>query len=245
MSGRAGQPLLELDPLLAEAVPEHERSRAAAAATATTRQLERGAWDAIGEYGECADWTGLLVIDGYLVRRTCCAGEAVGELIGRGDLLRPWDHDGEYPVEGIETSWELLEPTLIALLDQDFAARIAPWPALTATILARIGRRARWLGLRLLISQVQGIEIRVLYMLWHLAERWGQADDGGLLVPVGISHELLGELVGAQRPSVSNALRRLRAEGVERVAGVGWRLPGDTPALIDRMLRDAGASESA
>jgi CRP/FNR family transcriptional regulator, cyclic AMP receptor protein len=236
MSGARPQRILDLDSDLAAAVPEEERERARAGALAHTRTLPRGAWDAIGDYGECADWMGLLVIDGFLARETTCAAEAVTEIIGPGDLLRPWDHDGDYPLEGITTAWQVLRPVTIALLDADFARRAAPWPALTVTILARIGRRARWLGLRLLISQLPGVPIRVFYLLWHLSERWGERIDGAMRVPVRLTHEQIAELIGAQRPSVSSAIASLRAEGVVRLPGNGWQIPLDTPALIDRML---------
>jgi CRP/FNR family transcriptional regulator, cyclic AMP receptor protein len=236
MSETSPQHILDLDRDLAAAVPEAAREQARAGALARTRTLPRGEWDAGGDYGECTDWLGLLVIEGFLARETTCAGDTVSEIIGPGDLLRPWDHDGEYPLEGIATSWQLLEPTRIALLDGDFVRRIAPWAPLTVAILARIGRRARWLGLRLLISQVPGVPLRVFYLLWHLAERWGEQEDGALRIPIRLTHEQIAELIGAQRPSVSSALAALRAEGVRHVPGDGWEIPLDTPALIDHML---------
>jgi hypothetical protein len=240
VSEGVAQRILELDGELLAALPEQQRTAALEATTAQTRRLAVGPWDAIAEYGECESWMGLLVIEGFLARRTECAGETVSEIIGPGDLLRPWDHDGEYPVEGIGTSWQLLEPTTIAHLDEDFAMCIAPWPALTVAILARIGRRARWLGLRLLISQVPGVALRVFYLLWHLAERWGRPVDGTLVIPVGLTHQQIAELIGARRPSVSHAIAELRTEGVRSLSRSGWEIPIDTPALIDRMLSAGG-----
>jgi CRP/FNR family transcriptional regulator, cyclic AMP receptor protein len=236
MSSALPQRILDLDAELAEAVPEGQRERARAGALVRTRMLPRGRWDAIGDYGECNDWMGLLVIEGFVARETVSEEETVSEIIGPGDLLRPWDHDGEYPIEGITTAWQVIDATTIALLDGDFARRCAAWPSLTVAILARIGRRARWLGLRLLISQVPGVQIRVFYLLWHLAERWGEPVDGVLRIPVRLTHEHIAELIGAQRPSVSSAISALRGEGVTRLRGGGWEIPLDTPALIDRML---------
>src|SRR6185312_2682039 len=149
--------VIELDSELASGLGGHERAQAQAVARARTRTLAEGEWDAIGEYRECTSWLGLLVVDGFLARRTTCGGETVIEIVGAGDLLRPWDHDDEYPMEGIQTGWQVLGEVRIALLDEGFAAGIAPWPPLTAAILARIGRRARWLGLRLLVSQIPGV----------------------------------------------------------------------------------------
>lgn len=244
MSDSEARRILELDAELVGVLREDQRAAAVAATTARVRTIEAGEWDAIADYGDCAEWMGLLVLGGFLARLTSCAGETVSEIIGPGDLLRPWDHDGEYPIEGIGTSWEVLEPITIALLDDEFASRIAPWPGLTVAILARIGRRARWLGLRLLISQVPGLPLRVFYLLWHLAERWGEpAEDGTLRIPVRLTHEQIAALIGARRPSVSNAIARLREEGVRQLPH-GWQIPLDTPELIDRML-SAGALDPA
>ena len=57
--------------------------------------LPVGGWDAIGEYGEQTTWLGLLVLEGFVARETSCEQETAIEVIGPGDLLRPWDHDGE------------------------------------------------------------------------------------------------------------------------------------------------------
>jgi CRP/FNR family transcriptional regulator, cyclic AMP receptor protein len=241
MSREASQPIIALDEGLAACLPEAHRAHALRAATADTRTLEPGGWDAIAEYGGCESWMGLLVLEGYLLRRTTFAHETVGEIIGPGDLLRPWDHDGEYPVEGLATSWHLLAATTIALLDDGFAARIAPWPPLTVALLARTGRRARWLGLRLLVSQLHGVETRVFYLLWLLAERWGRRRDGMLRVPIRLTHQHIGEVIGAERPSVSNAVGRLRELGVHRLPGAGWEIPLDTPERIEQMLGGSGA----
>ncbi len=237
--------LLDLDRGLAAALPDGQRERARAALRARTRTLERGAWDAIGDYGDRASWMGLLVTDGFLSRRTTCGEETVGEIVGPGDLLRPWDHDAEYPVvDGISTTRQVLAAMTIAIIDEDLATRIAAWPQLTVAILARIGRRDRWLALRLLVSQLPGLELRVLYLLWHIAERWGEAGEGVLRIPAPLTHEHIGELIGAQRPSVSNAVSALREKGVKRVPGLGWEIPLDAPATIEVMLA-AGAVTSS
>jgi CRP/FNR family transcriptional regulator, cyclic AMP receptor protein len=231
------RPIFELDAELEAVVPAEQRERARASVTVATRTLPEGGWNARAEYRDCHAWLGLLVIEGFLARETACAGETVTEIIGRGDLLRPWDHDDEYPIEGITTAWRPLDTVTVALLDEQFAISVAAWPSLTVTILARIARRARWLGLRLLISQVPRLPIRVFYFLWHLAERWGEPDGETLRIPIKLTHEQIAGLIGAQRPSVSTAISGLRDQGVLRIPGYGWQIPRQTPALIERMMR--------
>jgi len=234
--------VLDLDPGLAAVLPEGDRPAARAASPVCARPLAPGEWDAFAEYGGREDWLGLLLAAGFLSRSIECVGETVSEILGPSDLLRPWDQDGDYPVPGIDTKWRVLEPATIAVLDGEFAARIAPWPPLTAALLARIGRRARWSALRLLVSQIPGIEIRVLYLLWHFAERWGEPRDGRMLIPVRLTHQQIGEVIGAQRPSVSHAVSRLREEGVAQLPGEGWEIPADAPQAIDRLLGHAFAA---
>ena len=230
--------LLEVDRELAAVVPKAEARAATESATARSRALDPGAWDIIAEYGERSDWLGLLVLDGFVTRAMICEEETTIELIGPGDLLRPWDHDGDYALDVIKTRWRVLEPARLALLDRDFAERIARWPALMAEILARMGRRNRWLAVRLTISQLSRINARVAYFFWHLAERWGHTTREGIAIPLRLTHEQIAELIGAERPSVSIALQGLHDEGfLERMPDATWRVPLDLPQRLEELLR--------
>src|SRR3954470_2737823 len=64
-----------------------------------------------------ADAFGVLVLDGLLMRRVEMVGRASGELLGAGDLLRPWQDDGPSSTMPAETYWRALRPTRLALLD--------------------------------------------------------------------------------------------------------------------------------
>jgi CRP/FNR family transcriptional regulator, cyclic AMP receptor protein len=67
-------------------------------------------------------------------------------------------------------------------------------------------------------------------LFWHLAERWGRVSGDGVIVPLALTHRILGQLVGARRPTVSTALSELaeREELVRRPDG-SWLLRGDPP----------------
>ena len=86
-------------PELAEAIPPALRARAAEECVALTRSIKRGRWE---PEDEAAAWVGpggigLLVLEGLLVRRVGVDGRFGAELLGEGDLLRPWqgaDGDG-------------------------------------------------------------------------------------------------------------------------------------------------------
>lgn len=77
---------------------------------------------------------------------------------------------------------------------------------------------------------IVGLEERLLILLWHLAERWGEPVKEGIRIPIGLPHRLLAELVGARRPSVTTALTSLQEEGRLTSAANGcWVLLGDPP----------------
>ena len=92
--------------------------------------------------------------------------------------------------------------------------------------------RAHRLALTQAISQLNGVERRLLALLWHLAERWGRMTPDGIAVALALSHRELAQLVGARRPTVSSALGQLRERGelVRRADGC-WILTGEPTGL--------------
>lgn len=74
------------------------------------------------------------------------------------------------------------------------------------------------------------LSTRLHLLLWHLADRFGRVLTKGVVLPLPLSHELLAQLVGAQRPSVSRALKELdRAEVIARRPDGTWWLGGKPP----------------
>jgi hypothetical protein len=97
-------------------------------------------------------------------------------------------------------------------------------------IIDRINERALRLAVTQAISQLNRVDRRLLALFWHLAERWGRMTGDGVALPMTLSHRMLGQLVGARRPTVSTALSELaeRRELVRRPDG-SWLLRGDPP----------------
>ena len=54
----------------------------------------------------------------------------------------------------------------------------------------------------------------MLALLWHLAERFGRVAPDGVVLGLRLTHRMIGELVGAQRPTVSLALTSLLEDGL-------------------------------
>jgi hypothetical protein len=68
-------------------------------------------------------------------------------------------------------------------------------------------------------------------VLWQLSERFGRVGADGVWLNVRLTHQLLGQLVGAQRPTVTLALRALTEAG-------DLRRRDDGTWLLSRASRD-------
>ena len=108
------------------------------------------------------------------------------------------------------------------------------WPQIPRALLRRAGRRTRALNVQRAICAQPRLDVRLSLLLWHLAARWGKVEPGGIRVPVPLTHQLLGRLVGAERPSVSHALSRLAHAGLVTGHGDQWHLHG---TLRDQLTR--------
>jgi CRP/FNR family transcriptional regulator, cyclic AMP receptor protein len=225
--------LLEAQPDLGEGLsPEHE-AEARRHVVALLDSIDTGPWDPAARYPEDPSFLGLLVVDGMVARDVELGGRRCSELLGPGDLLRPWDYDeGHTASVPSESAWNVLEPTRVAVLDGRFARVACRYPELVARLIGRTLRRSRWLAILLTISSMPRVDARVLALFWHLADRCGHVTLDGVVVPVRLTHDMIGRLVGAHRPSVTTALSELgRSDRIERLPH-GWLLRGDPPASV-------------
>lgn len=171
---------------------------------------------------------GLLVIDGLMIRQVAVADRRCGELVGPGALLRPWDDFGQTAPLPFEVNWRVIQDTRVARLDRRFLATIAHWPALIEAFTARATERAHTLAFNVAIHTLRHVHLRLLVLLWNLADRFGRVTPEGTHVPLPLSHSDLAELVGAARPSVSGALKQLSDQGL------AWRHEADGTWMLTR-----------
>jgi CRP/FNR family transcriptional regulator, cyclic AMP receptor protein len=225
--------IVDADPDLADLLDEPELERARRQALTRERRLSPGAWDATGAMEPDKHHRGFLIIDGLLSRDVNVLGRACVELLGAGDVLRPWRWDSEGSHVHAEVGWLVLEPTRLAVLDHGLVMRMNPWPQLGVELFARGTRRAHHLAVALAIAHHQRVDDRLLLTLWHLAERWGRVRPEGIAVPLPLSHQRLADLVGAHRPSVTTAMGDLvRSGAISRQDGGIWMLHGSPPAEL-------------
>jgi CRP/FNR family cyclic AMP-dependent transcriptional regulator len=222
--------LLEADPDLGALLTDARRAEAERDLLVRTHRLPVGPWDVSRLAGASGDHIGLLIIDGVLARELVVADQISAELLGPGDVVRPWQGASRAALLPVDALWSVLSTLTVAVLDRRFAAEAARYPEITAALFDRLGERSLRLATTQAISQLTRVDRRLKALFWHLAERWGRVAGDGVVVPLALTHRILGQLVGARRPTVSTALSELaeREELVRRADG-SWLLRGDPP----------------
>lgn len=186
------------------------------------------------------------VVEGMVVQ-TLQIGEQSGlQLLGPGDLLLqpgaaspPWLECIEFRAPG---------PARIAILGDSFLAVTRLAPRLISALYECVADQMQRVTAQLVICQLPRVDERVLAMMWLLAESWGQVTPAGVRLPLALTHETLGAMVGARRPTVTLALRKLSNQGSILHQDSGWLLvepppePGPTPKVLAPEL--AGVSVS-
>jgi len=170
---------------------------------------------------------GLLVLEGLLQRRVEAAGGRTVELLGAGDLIRPWRDRAAARSVRVGQEWRIAEPTQLAVLDRRFEQEVARWPGVVAGLLERLAARADALSIQLALAQLPRLDARLLFILWHIADRFGRVGPEGVALPT-LTQETLAEMTASRRPSVNGALARLRDRGLIAPGRPGqWFLLGE------------------
>ncbi len=225
---------------MVQGVDERHRAAAVQRTVAPLFRVRPGAWQPAAAAAGEHPLFGLLIVDGLLARRVHLGRRACVELLGAGDVLRPWVSDEDGSSIEIDARWIIQVQARIAVLDRGFAQRVAPFPDITAWLMDRAVLRAHWLAFHLAVCSMPSLQTRLRVMFWYLADRWGRVTADGVSVPLELTHSLIGNLVGAHRPATTSALGELTAQGwVERLDTGGWVLHGDAPAELEQVRAEA------
>src|SRR3954470_8193993 len=220
--------LLQVDAGLRAAIPELERPLAERAVLVPCHELGPGQWRT-GDRGEDGDALAVLVVRGLGTRQITIAGRRSAELLGPGDVFRPWASVD--PVIPAESRWASGSRVVVAVLDGRFVAAARRWPQLFAVVHERLAEQLERSTMRAAIMSLPRVEQRILGIFWQLAERWGTVRSEGVVVELALTHELIGQLIGAQRPTVSLALQALARDGLlQRTTRGAWLAGPDPPA---------------
>jgi CRP-like cAMP-binding protein len=204
--------LLQVDAGLRNCIPANDRRMATALLTVAHHELPAGPWNPEDLVQGDEQPFAALVVAGVVVQEVQLAGRLSAELLGPGDVFRPWRvSDTALPCS---MRWFSGGGGAIAVLDDRFLAAARRWPDLSSALWDRLADRVDATARRAAITSLPRVEQRVLALFWQLADRWGVVRPEGVLLRIGLTHELIGRLVGAKRPTVSLALATLTAEGL-------------------------------
>jgi CRP/FNR family cyclic AMP-dependent transcriptional regulator len=223
------------DPGLAEALGGDRLSAAIRDCVAATINVPRGAWHPADDLASFQVGIGLLVLEGLMVRRVGLAERFSAELLGEGDVLRPWQREDIATSQPHSGGWLALEPCHLALLDGAFALRAGRYPEVISALFSRVLRRSRMLAVNIAIVHHPRVDVRLHMLFWELADRWGTVRPDGVRLPLRLTHSVLADLVAAQRQTVSKALGDLAGRGSVTWNGDAWLLVGTPPAELDHL----------
>src|SRR3989440_4475096 len=162
----------DFDPELFEHVADPEA--AAAGSLAESEWLEVGPWAAESSGDHGYGHFGILLLEGTVIRRVALGPGDGLELLGPGDVGRPWVTFGAGSSIRTEARWRVHQRARVAHLDRRFAVRMSPWPEVASALMDRLIRRQRFLAMHLAVSQMPRLDTRLRVLFWYLADRWGK-----------------------------------------------------------------------
>jgi CRP-like cAMP-binding protein len=226
--------LLDLDRDLARDLPEEDERRAREDLVADVLRVDTGSWDPGPSSEPAQGGIGLFIASGFLVRSVTLGHRSAGELLGPGDVVRPWQEDEPRSSYPLTSRWRALSPARLAVLGPEATGALCGFPSIIAQLSERLASRTRRQAGYQVISQLAAVEHRILLALWHMADEFGRVRTDGVHVPIPMTHEVLGMLIGARRPTVTGALGVLNERGLVHVTRrEGWLLLGDAPTDLD------------
>jgi hypothetical protein len=230
--------LLREDPELADCIPAERRQQAIEECVAKQVRVPAGSWKPPGT----ADGLGVLVLGGLVLHHVEIGERRGAEVLGQGDVLRPWQREPEAltPLH-VTVGWSVVDAARLALLDEGFLPHLARYPELACGLLARATQRARNLLVNIAIVHQARVDVRLHMLLWHLAARWGRVRSDGTALPLRLTHNVLGDLVAARRPTVTSALSDLGRRGLVRFSADTWVLSGGPPGELIELDPEARA----
>jgi CRP-like cAMP-binding protein len=171
---------------------------------------------------------GAFVLDGMLARHLRVGDQPGMRVLGPGDIVSL----GTSPMSMllVESGCRAVAPTRLAMLGRDVLVGAHRWPRLMAGLHARTAEQIERVAVQLAICQLPRVEDRLLALFWLLAESWGRVTPSGTVLPLALTHETLGALVGARRPTVTLALGELAERGAVLRQGRTWLLVEHPPA---------------
>lgn len=207
MSGSSSVSLLEIEPDLAGVLSDEQRAEAQRFLLPVAA-VEKG-----GEVAGLLERSrafGAIVLDGMLIHALQIGEDPTLRLIGPGSFVPQHPPPQSMPIVGARLLVPI--PTRLVLLGDQALIAARRWPWIVSNLHARMLEHSGRLATQLAICQLPRVEDRLMALMWLLAESWGRVTPAGIRLPLSLSHEVLGGLIGARRPTVTLALSKLAEE---------------------------------
>jgi hypothetical protein len=175
-----------------------------------------------------------LVLDGMLLQSGRVWEHTALQLLGPGDVLTRTSAPRSMLVT--DAGYRAAAETRVAMLGNEVLLAARRWPRIVAGLNARLGEQSERLSIQMTICQLPRVDQRVLALMWLLAEIWGQVTPAGTTLPLALTHDAIGALIGGRRPTVTLALSELTERGAIVRQDRGW-------LLVERPPQESGPRE--
>jgi CRP-like cAMP-binding protein len=228
---------LDLDPDLATGIPPEELEKARGACRGALIRVSRGRCQIPMANPSGHGVWGFIVIEGLICRELSIRDNSMLEFLGPTDVLQPpMVRDGL--AAGARVAITASTDAQLLAVGSALLRAAARWPSILAVVLQRLEAQRERLAFQGLIAHLPRAEHRLLLALAHLSERWGRVTPDGILVPLPLTHSLLGQMIGARRPTVTLAVRSLQNDGViRRSDNRFWLLTDKAPDALDLIVQ--------
>jgi CRP-like cAMP-binding protein len=213
--------LLDIEPDLLQFLTGEDRTRLESVALAVIQMPDRRPL-ALTEFLDARGAFAAVVQTGMVLHDLQLGRQPGLRLLGPGEVLCVQ----EAPASPLlaNSTYRATRDTTIVLLRNDFLLAARQAPGLIIGVQARMAEQIERLATQFVICQMPRVEDRLLAMMWLLAESWGRVTPSGTTLPLSLTHELLGAMIGARRPTVTLALGELTERGAVVHQDRGWLL---------------------
>jgi CRP/FNR family cyclic AMP-dependent transcriptional regulator len=223
--------ILPIEPDIGRFLPRAQRDEADGLAVPVLR-FERGRIDIDGELRHVRAFAGI-VLDGMVLHRMQVGDHSGLRLLGPGDIVaRP---GSQRTLLIARSSYQVAATTEVAILGDEWLVAVRRWPLLIPGLQTLLAAQSERLAAQFVICQLPRVDRRLLAALWLLAESWGHVTSIGTTLPLSLTHDVLGEMVGARRSTVTLALGELSERGAIVRQDAGWLLIQPPPAAAEHL----------
>lgn len=212
--------LLDVDPDLGAELSPAQRDYVDRVLVHVVR-VRRGAIDPETVLGHAGAFAAV-ILEGVVLHRLAITGQPALRLLGPGDVLSRAGRPCTSLI--VRVDHHAGERLRLAMLDDSVLLAACRAPRLFVGLHRLLAEQHQRLAAQLAICQLPRVEQRLQGLMWLLAETWGRVTPSGTLLPIDLTHDALGELIGARRPTVTLAISSLARRGSLVRHDGGWLL---------------------